>query len=100
MGAPVQIETIDKPEANNPRNNSPTAGGPTITGVGPGFCFRSQHPADILTNASFVAHFLSEVVLHIHSDGADPGLSENGAQGLYCILSAVEDTINEAVNRL
>lgn len=68
--------------------------------LGPGYCFRSRHPADILTNASFVVRFLAEISLHLHDGGVDPGLSQEGSQGLSCILSAVEDTINEAVNSL
>ena len=109
MGASVQIETINQPESNNPffvdHGNPKATGGPTTTDarrttLGPGFCSHSQHPADILTNASFVTRFLAEAALHIHNDGPNPGLSENGAQGLYYILNAVEETINEAVNRL
>ena len=63
------------------------------------FC-PTNHPADILTNAAFVTRFLAEVSLHIHSDGRDPGLSEDAAQGLYCILNAVENTIQDAIGRL
>lgn len=60
----------------------------------------TNHPADILANAAFVTRFLAEVSLHFHCDGRDPGLSEDAAQGLYCILNAVENTINDAVTRL
>lgn len=57
-------------------------------------------PADILSTVALVTHFLAEVAVNLHNDAVNPGLSEDGAQGLYFILSAVEDSINEAVNRL
>lgn len=60
----------------------------------------SATPEDLLGNAAFVVRFLAEVSPHLRGDGLDPGLSEAGSQGLYWILSTVESTINEAINRM
>ncbi len=58
-----------------------------------------DHPCDILANTASVTHFLAEVAIHVHSDGLNPGLSEEGAQGLWCILTAVENSIQAAIER-
>ena len=59
-----------------------------------------SHPADLLATAAFVIRFLAEVSPHLHSDGPDCGLSSSASQGLFNILVAVENTINDAAARL
>jgi len=69
--------------------------------LSPVFSFGSDSPADLLSNAAAVCHFLSEVAGAISTDGGrHPGLSETGSFGLICILDGIEATINEAASRL
>lgn len=59
-----------------------------------------DHPCDILANTASVTRFLAEVAIQLNSDGPNPGLSEAGAQGLWCILTAIENSIQAAIERL
>jgi len=65
------------------------------------FVFGSQNPVDLLSNAASVTRFLAEVApFVIESPQSGVYMSEAGINGLVLILLAVENTINEAANRL
>jgi hypothetical protein len=64
------------------------------------FAFGSDNPADLLVNAAAVTCFLGNVAVNLHNEGREPGISQEGCQGLCQILAVVENTINEALNRL
>ena len=60
----------------------------------------TNHPADILATVASVTHFLSECSHAFADEGPNLGLSEDGANGLCYILSAIENTIQDAIGRL
>lgn len=66
----------------------------------PSFASPTDTPADLLNNAAAVVRFLADVAGAIGGDGGSPGLSEHGSFGFLLILNGVENTINEAMNRL
>lgn len=66
----------------------------------PVLAFGSEAPVDLLNNAASVVRFLADVSPAFAGDGAQVGLNDESANGLYLILLAVEATINEAVIRL
>jgi len=67
----------------------------------PTFAHDKADPVGILENAANVTRFLAEVApFVIESPQAGAYVSEAGINGLVLILLAVENTINEAANRL
>ena len=76
----------------------PTPTPPARCGV---FTFSpTSNPVDNLSVAALVTRFLADISVHIHGDGSSDGISQDGAQGLYYILRTVEETIQDAVERL
>jgi len=63
------------------------------------FSFGSDAPCDLLLNAASVTRFLCDVADCMHNEGG-AGLSEEGAHGLFNILSVVENTIGEALTKI
>lgn len=66
----------------------------------PTFSSSTDSPADMLNNASAVVRFLADVAGAIGGDNGLPGLSDHGSFGFLLILNGIENTINEAVNRM
>ncbi len=65
------------------------------------FIIGQDSPDDLLGNAANVIRFLSEVTESmVGNQEGRLGLSKTGALGLYLILKAVENTINEAKSRI
>lgn len=60
----------------------------------------THHPADILITVASVTHFLAECSHAFADSGPHLGISEDGAQGLSYILTAVENTIQAVIERL
>ena len=69
--------------------------------TGSSFADPSAHPADTLSRAAAVIRFLAEVTPALNSEGPDNlALSEAGAHGLLLVLDALENTINQAADRI
>lgn len=60
---------------------------------------QSQHPVDILEEASSITCFLVDVAPYFGENKTDLGLSEKGAQGLYCILVHLDGMIKMAIEK-
>jgi hypothetical protein len=58
------------------------------------------HVADMLNNASAVTQFLIDISPGLSSQKGEQALSDNGAFGLYIVLTAVKETIDYAVEKL
>ncbi|GEM_PF-3321401 len=64
------------------------------------FIHPNDNPADLLGNAASVVRFLADMAGELAADGRQSGLSNDAANGLCLILTAVENTINQAVSGL